>query len=51
VHELSDPGIPKPTRLSGGQKLKAFLYSIAPKAGGVALSVLQEYIEHKIGLK
>jgi hypothetical protein len=51
VHELSDPGIPKPTRLSGAQKLKAFLYTLGPKLGGVAANVLQEYIEHKIGLK
>lgn len=51
VHELSDPGIPNPTRLSGAQKLKAFLYAIGPKLGGVAANVLQEYIEHKIGLK
>jgi hypothetical protein len=51
VHELSDPGLPKPTRLSGAQKLKAFIYAIGPKLGGVAANILQEYIEHKIGLK
>ena len=43
VHELADPSIPKPKRLTSAQKLKAFLYSIGSHLGGVGAEVLQKY--------
>jgi hypothetical protein len=49
VRMLADEGISKPQRLGCGQKLKSFLYSIAPKLGQTALNVLQSYLERKLG--
>lgn len=51
VHEISDPSVPRAERLTAANKVKAFLYKLAPDAGKVALNVLQAYIERKLGLK
>ncbi len=50
IHQIEDVEASKPVRLSAKQKVLSFLSSIPAKAEGVALGVLQSYIEHKIGL-
>ena len=50
VHELEDNSAPNPGRLNAKQKLKKFLIGVGSKAGDVAVSVLQSYIEKQFGL-
>ncbi len=49
VHELVDTDAPKAARMTAKQKLKGFLYGLGNKAGDLAISVLQKYIESQIG--
>jgi hypothetical protein len=49
-YELRDPGIPNAERVSAGQRLRTFLMRLANEMPGVALGVLQSYIEKKLGL-
>ncbi|WP_332812402.1 hypothetical protein [Sphingomonas sp.] len=49
VYELEDTDAKAETRITARQKLKSFLFKLGDKASGVALGVLQSYIEKKIG--
>ncbi len=50
VHELEDNSAPSPGRFSAKQKLKKFLFDVGDKVQGIAVHVLQSYIENKLGL-
>jgi hypothetical protein len=51
VHEISDASVARAEKLSAANKIKAFLYKLAPEASKIGLNVLQVYIEHRLGLK
>lgn len=50
VYELEDADAKQADRLTARQKIKAFLFKSSEKIGGVALNVLQKYVESKLGL-
>jgi hypothetical protein len=50
VYELEDVDARPADRLSAKQRLKGFLYKLSGKAEETALSVLQRYVESKVGL-
>jgi hypothetical protein len=49
VHTLSDQDVAKASRLASAQKLKAFLFGISSHIGQAAVTVLERYIEKKLG--
>lgn len=49
VHTLSDQDVAKASRLASAQKLKAFLYGVSSHIGQAAVTVLERYIEKKLG--
>lgn len=51
VHEISDPGVSRTEKVTAANKIKAFLYNLAPEASKAGLNLLQAYIQHKLGLK
>jgi hypothetical protein len=50
VHELEDPDARSTDRLAAKQRLKGFLIKISERAEGVAVALLQKYLENKLGL-
>jgi hypothetical protein len=50
VHELEDSSAPSAGRLTAKQKLKKFLFDLGDRVEGVAVHILQSYIEKKLGL-
>jgi serine/threonine protein kinase/transcriptional regulator with XRE-family HTH domain len=50
VHELEDPDAPPASRKAAKIKLKEFLAQLGGKIEDIALSVLEKYIESKIGM-
>lgn len=50
VYEIADKGVEQVDKLRAKQKLKAFLMAAGKKSSDVAFSVLQKYIESKIGM-
>ncbi len=50
VHELEDEDAERIDRIRAGQRLKGFLFKIGPKVGSTVLSILQKYLENKLGL-
>ena len=50
LYELEDTDAKAEARITARQKLKSFLFKLGDKATGVAVGVLQTYIERKIGL-
>lgn len=50
VDELKDESAPKPGRLTAWQKLKMFVKRIGPSVGKVTLSLLEKYLEAKLGV-
>ncbi len=51
VHEISDPSIARAEKVTATNKIKAFLYRLAPEASKAGLNILQAYIQHKLGLQ
>jgi hypothetical protein len=50
LHEIEDPGIPAKTKSAAKRKLTAFLSDLAKKIPDVGASVLEKYLEAKLGL-
>lgn len=50
VYELEDPNAKAEDRLGAGQRIKAFLFKVAPSIGKAALEVGQKYVDSKLGL-
>ncbi|WP_157555586.1 hypothetical protein [Herbidospora yilanensis] len=49
VHEIEDSDAEEEDRLTAAQKLKGFLFKFGDKIGDASLSLLQKYIESKMG--
>lgn len=50
VYELEDPSAKAEHRVSAAQRIKGFLYKVAPSIGKAALEVGQKYVDSKLGL-
>jgi hypothetical protein len=50
VHELEDPEAPKPRKAAAQARLKTFLSQLGAKAQDAAFSILEKYIESKLGI-
>lgn len=50
VYEIADDGVDRVDRLKAKQKLVGFLIELGKRTGDVAFSVLQSYVEKKLGL-
>lgn len=50
VHELEDGDAPADKRAAAKKKIKEFLWKLSGKVEDIALSVLEKYVESKLGL-
>jgi hypothetical protein len=50
VHEVGDRGISEGSRVTTKQRLKSFMYGLAPEVAKSGLRLLEEYLKSKIGV-
>lgn len=50
MHEIADKGVDSKDRLSAMRRVKTFLTILGTRTGDMAFSILQKYIEHRIGI-